>query len=156
MMRTPGGSNTMKKLFLIVLVIFGSWVSAARADVSPEKKIEIEKMLRLTGMEKLVNQMMAQMITSFKTMNTHVPEEFWTKFQKQMDSRELIDKMIPLYDKYYSLQDLKAANTFYESPAGQRILSVTPQITQEAMKIGQAWGQEKAQEVEQALKKENQ
>ena len=43
-------------------------------------------------------------------------------------------------DKYYTLEDLKAVNAFYESAAGQKILSTLPQIMQGSIKIGEEWG----------------
>jgi hypothetical protein len=142
----------MKKLLIIALAIFASCVWAVHAEVSQDKRAEIEKMLRLTGMEKMMGQVMTQVLSSFKTQQSGIPEEFWTKIQKKINTRELIDKIIPLYDKYYSLEDLKAANAFYESPAGQRILKATPQLMQESMKIGQEWGRKLGEEVAQELK----
>jgi hypothetical protein len=55
------------------------------------------------------------------------------------------------------LEDLKAVNAFYESPAGQRLLVVAPMAMQDAMKIGQEWGEklgkEAATEAEQEANK---
>jgi hypothetical protein len=74
-----------------------------------------------------------------------------------MDVNELIEKLMPIYDKYYTLEDLKAVNAFYESPAGQRLLVVAPMAMQDAMKIGQEWGEklgkEAATEAEQEANK---
>jgi uncharacterized protein len=98
-------------------------------------------MLRLTGMERLVNQMKSQMIAAFQKQSPDVSPDFWDRFDKKMDMHELIEKIIPVYDKYYTLDDLKAVNAFYESPAGQKILSTLPQVMQESMKIGQEWGE---------------
>lgn len=97
-------------------------------------------MLQLTGMEKLMVQMKTQMVSGLKTEMKQVPESFWEKFQQKMDTRELLEKIIPLYDKYYTMDDLKAVNAFYESPAGKKVLSTLPQIMQESVAIGQEWG----------------
>lgn len=148
----------MKKLLLLAVVMMVPYISAAQTEIPAEKRQEIEKMLRLTGMEKLMDQMKTQMITGLKAQLTRVPDEFWTKFQEKMDTKELLEKIIPLYDKYYTTEDLKAVNAFYQSPAGQKILSTLPQIMQESMKIGQEWGKkigkQAADEAEQELKKE--
>lgn len=130
----------MQNLVLLVLIIIFSSISEARAEISKEKRQQIEKMLRLTGMEKLMVQIKTQMVAGLKVNMKDVPEAFWQKFQLKMDTRELLEKIIPLYDKYYTIEDLKAVNAFYESPAGQKVLSTLPQITQESMKIGQEWG----------------
>jgi len=146
----------MKKLLIIVLAALISCAATVRADdISPEKRQEIEKMLKSTGMEKVANQIMGQMIETFKTQSPDVPAEFWTKLQQQMDVHDLISRIIPVYDKYYTLEDLKAINAFYESPAGQKVLANLPQITQECMKIGQQWGEEVGQKVAQQVQEEH-
>ena len=59
----------MKKLLLSLIVIF-SCFWAAHAEIAKEKRQEIEKMLRLTGMEKLMEQMKTQMISGLKAQMT--------------------------------------------------------------------------------------
>ena len=98
-------------------------------------------MLRLTGMEKLMTQMKSQMVAAFQKQLTDVPQDFWDRFEKKMDMHELVEKIIPVYAKYYSLEDLKAVNAFYESPTGQKVLAAMPKAMQESMKIGQEWGE---------------
>jgi hypothetical protein len=143
----------MKKLFLLAIITGLASTSVVHAEITQEKRVEIEKMLKLTGMEKLTVQMKAQMIVSLKARITKVPESFWTKFEEKMDTHELIELIIPLYDKYYTVEDLKAVNAFYESPAGQKVLSSLPQIMQESMKVGQEWGEKIGkQAAEEAMK----
>jgi hypothetical protein len=76
-----------------------------------------------------------------------VPNEFWDRFEQKLGSQELVDQLIPIYDKYYTQQDLESLLAFYESPVGQKVLKTMPQVMQESMQIGQVWGQQKAQEV---------
>lgn len=145
----------MKKLLILVLIALISCAPAVRADdISPEKRAEIEKMLKVTGMEKLANQIMTQMLSTFKAQSPDIPDAFWAKLQEQMDVHELIERIMPVYDKYYSLEDLKAVNAFYASPVGQKVLASLPQVTQECMKIGQEWGEEVGKRVEQQLQDE--
>ncbi|MGB8356895.1 MAG: DUF2059 domain-containing protein [Chthoniobacteraceae bacterium] len=140
----------MKKLLLaLTFITLFSSISFAQAPIPDDKRQEIEKMLKLTGTEKMVNQMMTQLIASLKTQMPQAEDEFWVKFQAKLDIHQLIEKIIPIYDKYYTIDDLKAVNAFYGSPAGQKVLSSVPQIMQESMKIGQAWG---AQVAQQAIK----
>lgn len=132
----------MKKIITaVLLLVFCCSLSTVHAEVSKEKREQIEKMLRLTGMEKLMAQMKTQMIDNFRQKITDVPQDFWTKLEQRMDPKELLEKIIPIYDKYYTVEDLKAVNAFYESPAGQKVLSTLPQVMQESMKAGQEWGE---------------
>ncbi len=99
------------------------------------------------------------MLSSLKTQMPQVPELFWTKFQQKMNTSDLIEKIVPIYDKYYTLEDLKVINTFYETPTGQKVLSTLPQVMQESMKVGQEWGEkigrQAAEEADQELKKKH-
>ena len=51
-----------------------------------------------------------------------------------------MSRFFHVYDKYYSLEDLRAVNGFYSSPAGQKILKTLPEVMQESMQIGKIWG----------------
>jgi hypothetical protein len=121
----------------------------AGAQVTREHETAIRKMMRLTGMIDMIGQMNDQMITQLKQgAPAGVPEDFWAKArEKRMKVEDLVQRMIPVYAKYCSLEDLKAINAFYESPAGQRFVTNLAPMMQENMKIGQAWGQEVSQKV---------
>jgi len=144
----------MKKLFIAILLVVSLFVSAAQAQISPAKRAEIQKLLRLMGMEKLMTQMKEQMITTFKAQQPGVSEDFWTRMSDKMDVRELLDQIIPIYDKYYTLDDLKNLNAFYESPTGQKVITTMPQVMQESSNVGLAWGQKVGREIDQAAQKE--
>ncbi|HUS35446.1 MAG TPA: DUF2059 domain-containing protein [Verrucomicrobiae bacterium] len=149
----------MKQVLCAVLVLFSTISTAlaaepARPTIAKEKIVEIEKTLRLVGMEKLMTQMKNQLFTMFREKMTQAPEEYWKRAEAKFDMAELIQLLVPLYDKYYTMEDLQALNAFYESPAGQKMLSTLPQITQESMKIGQAWGEEVAKRIERDVQTE--
>lgn len=138
----------------IVLLAFALAVSV-KAEIAPEKRAEIDKMLQLTGMTKLVDQMKSQMIAGLKSNMPGAPAGFWDKFSAKMDTQGFIEKIVPLYDKYYTIDDLRAVNAFYSSPAGQKILATLPQIMQESMAVGQAWGQEVAKKAAEEMAAES-
>lgn len=128
--------------------------ASATNKIDPAKEAEIRKLVQVMGTEKIMTQMMERMISILKMQHSNVPNEFWDRFQKEMDTQGLIEKLIPVYDKYYTLDDLKAANAFYGSPAGQHILANMPQIMRESSQIGQQWGMELGKKVAEELDKE--
>jgi uncharacterized protein len=149
----------MKYHKILVLASMLALVGIARAEVAPEKRVEIDKLLRLTGTEKLMEQVKSQMVTNFKASMPGVPAGFWDKVYAKMDIREFMEKIIPIYDKYYTMDDLRAINGFYSSPAGQKIIATLPQVMHESMVAGQEWGKKVAQDAIQELadeKKANQ
>jgi hypothetical protein len=128
--------------------------TAPAPEIAPEKKAEIEKMLKLSGTEKLMAQVMNQMLDSMKKSYTKLPPEYWQKLQQEMDLHSLVELCVPVYDKYYTLDDLKAVNAFYESPAGQKVLASRSQIAAECMKIGQGWGGKIGMKIMEEIKQE--
>jgi uncharacterized protein len=127
---------------------------ATTQAIDPAKEAEIRKLLELTGTVKMTHQVMEQMIASFKMQNSGVSADFWDRFENEMNIQGLVDKMVPIYAKYYSLDDLKAVNAFYQTPAGQRVLAATPQIMHESMAIGQNWGRDVVTRLMAELKEE--
>ena len=82
----------MNQLLLLALITIFSSISVAHAEISKEKRKEIEKLLQLTGAEKLAFQVKTQMISALKAEMAEVPESFWEKVQKKMDTREQIGR----------------------------------------------------------------
>ena len=125
------------------------------ADIEPAKRKEIEKLLELTGMSKLMGQMMDQMFASMKANGeSEMTDEFLTRFRANVDTSELINQMIPIYDRHFSLEDIRSINAFYQTDAGKRMLASMPQVMADAMQVGQKWGQSIGEKVAEELKKE--
>ncbi len=106
----------------------------------------------MTGLGKLGVQVAQNMLTSFKQSFPNVPEEFWTNFMKEVNPEMLITMIIPIYDKYYTEEDIKKMIEFYQSPVGKKVISTLPQVMQESMQVGQNWGKEIGKKVHNNLK----
>jgi len=113
-------------------------------QIPAEKEKEIRRMLDASGGTAAFTQAKQQMIQQFKSTVPDVPSEFWVEFEKELSVDELVALVIPIYDRHFALDELKAINAFYATPAGRRLAEKTPIITGEAFEIGSAWGQAKA------------
>jgi len=111
------------------------------------KQKDIRKLLKITGSGELGTQVMGQMIGSMKKAMPQVPEKFWADFMKEVRTDELIDLIVPVYDRNLAHEDVKELIKFYESPTGKKFVSVLPKITQESMVVGEKWGRELAERV---------
>ena len=98
--------------------------------------------------------MMAQMITSLKPSFPDVPNEVWDRFAKKMNAEEVIDSMVAIYDRHFSLEDLQAAAAFYRTPSRQRLIKELPTVMSESMAIGKEWGKKKCAELIEELRAE--
>ena len=55
---------------------------------------------------------------------------------------DLIDKMVPLYKKYYSEDELMEAIKLFQTPIGQKIAESKSLILNESMQLSMQWGME--------------
>jgi uncharacterized protein len=140
-----------KKLILIICIIFTS----QSYSQSESKKAKILEMISLTGADKLGIQMFNSMIDSFKKSNQNVPEEFWIELEKEVDANELVQLYIPIYDKYYTEEDLENLIVFYKSPTGRKVTSIMPTMVAESMEVGKVWGKNLARKVIDKLESRN-
>ena len=140
------------RLLILGLIVTFTSNLICFAATSREKELEIRKLFEATGVIKAVTGMKGQMITHFRTSLPQVPKQFWDEFEKEMDIDELVTLMVPIYDKHLSLEDIKAANAFYATPAGKRLAEKTPVMTTEGFDVGRKWGEAKGRLVAQRLK----
>jgi hypothetical protein len=134
-----------------VVLLALAFALPARAQQGGAKPSEVRKLLDMTGVAKMSEQVVSQMMGQFKQMMPQVPEQFWTDFAKEAKPEDLISLEIPIYAKYLTSEDVQALIRFYESPTGKKFVSVQPMITQESMKIGQEWGRKLGERVMQKL-----
>lgn len=135
--------------FVIALPLFG-----ATSTIPDKKRESIHTLLELTGMVKVVDQMIDQMFDAFAKQSPSVPSEAWTRLKKKMRADDLVEEMMPVYDKYYTQEDLDVMIAFYRTPVGQKVIRTLPDVSREGFQIGQAWGLRKADEVLKELKAE--
>ena len=131
----------MKKMLLVsfVLILFCPQVARSK-EISAQKEKQIRELMELTGASKMGQQASDMMLASFRKSEPLVEDAFWDGLKSDLKIDELMEKIIPIYDKYYSEDDLKALNAFYKSPIGQKVTQVSPQVVRESMTIGQEWG----------------
>ncbi len=84
-----------------------------------------------------MRQLIREQIAKDKGM---VPADFDTRFKKIMDDMaknmpfdDIIQAMIPAYEKHFTHGDIEAMNAFYSSPVGQKVLEELPAVMQEGM-----------------------
>jgi hypothetical protein len=65
---------------------------------------------------------------------------------------EIIDAMVPIYQKHLSQSDLDAIIAFYSSPVGQKLLKEQPAMMAEGMQAGQDIMLRKLPEMQERLK----
>lgn len=124
--------------------------SRARVQDQEAKRADIRRLLELTGAVNMANQSMDGMESSVKTlMSGSLPpgeyrdqllDLFFQKFRAKRDTNQLIELVIPIYDKYYTHDDIRALIAFYETPVAKKMVAVLPKVVQESQTAGLKWG----------------
>jgi uncharacterized protein len=138
--------------------------TASSSGVDPQKVARIRELMELTGAKNLGQELiqagMEQFRSSVQDSQPDNPrakqfvDAFVARFQKHFDPNSLNDRIIPIYDKYLTDDDLKGLIAYYHSPLGQRMLKSLPELTRESQAAGFAMGQKAAQETMDELKAE--
>jgi len=134
----------------------------APANIDPQKDARIRELMDVTGAknmgEQLIEAGMEQFRSSVLDSQPDNPrakqfvEAFVARFQKHFDADSLNERVIPIYDKYLTIEDLQGLLDYYRSPLGQRMLKVLPEVTRESQEAGFALGKKAAQETMDELK----
>ena len=141
----------MKRLFVIATV-FLVCASAGRAQQtasdSPATKEDIQRYFDVMHsremMTKMVDAMtkpMHQMIhEQFMKDKDKLPPDFEERMNRMMDDNmrafpweEMLQAMVPVYQKHFTKGDVDALVAFYSAPTGQKMLREMPAIMAEAM-----------------------
>ena len=138
----------MKKglLFLaaFVLLTFG-----ARAQ-SAEFKASVRKLMAVSGSDATLKMIPEQILSMIEQQAPALPESVKAEIQAMFSEEALLslmDRMVPIYAKYYTQQDMDDLIAFYDTPLGKKLSTVQPQITLESMSVAQQWAAEIGQKV---------
>lgn len=148
----------------LLIVLTASVAAAQQPKVSAAREANIRQLLQLTGVMKSVSRQMDQMAEQLKPVvekslppgerRHEIAEAFTKRFRARANPEALTKLMIPIYAKYLSDDDVKSLLQFYESPAGQRLLKVMPEMMQEAGEAGREWGTKVATDVVEEMAQE--
>ncbi len=145
--------KTFAKLLVLAMFVATMIPTFSCADDSaanPELRADIEKMLTMTKMDKMMEPMYAQLEAMLQSQYEQMGarEEqlpIYEKYNKQMFDllkaeiswEKLRDQFIDLYARVYTSDEIKAISEFYTSAAGQKMIEKMPMLMQESMVIAQ-------------------
>ena len=155
----------VRAVIIALAVLAAASVSCAEEELTDAKRADIERLLHMTDALKIgrmfASTVMGQFERALRQVRPDIPAELFgvvrEEIQKTIDESVVekggfMDQVIPLYHRYFSHDDIKAMLTFYGTPAGQKTISVMPQMAQESMALGQQWAQRLRPVLEQRIK----
>jgi uncharacterized protein len=129
--------------------------------VDPAKRAAIQKLFEIQGTRDAMKTVLAGMSDNVRPMlesslpageyRARLIDLFFQKFQGKLTVDKLLELSVPVYDKYFSLEEIDALTKFYQTPVGKKIMSVLPEVVLEtqsaAMKLGEELGRQSMIEV---------
>jgi hypothetical protein len=113
----------------------------------PATKESIVHLMELTGSGDMGIKMVDQMLPLLKKLTPKAPSEFWSDFRKDINPQQLVDMIVPVYQKHFDEKDMQELIAFYNTRVGKKFIRVQPVILQESMAVGQAWGRGIAEKI---------
>jgi hypothetical protein len=138
---------TIQRLFALTLLIGLNFPLANTSVAAPATDASVRELLDLTGAGSIGVQVMQQMLPGLKNLAPELPEAFWDGFMKEANPDELVNLVVPIYQKHFSEEEIAELLRFYRSPTGMKVTETLPQVMQESMLAGQEWGQRLAVKV---------
>ena len=152
-MVTEAGMKKLKAYGVLCLLMAMPVCATAQAAADSEvpDKADIVRFLDLmharAQMEQALSNMAKQMKTgaeaAFKQKVPDATAEQLAKLDSMFDTMftslpmdEMLDAIVPIYQKHLTRSDLAAVTAFYSSPSGQKILKELPAIMSESMQVG--------------------
>jgi uncharacterized protein len=101
----------------------------ADTGVSPEKRALILQFINVFGTKAALNNNFEKMLEQIQKQK---PEEA-QKIRDRVKVDEIIDRLIPVYDRNFTSDDLRSFIAFYSSPEGQKLIHTIPELMKESV-----------------------
>ena len=139
--------NRFLQIMLCALTLVGYSVHAQISDAPATREdvlklfdtMKIHDQMRLV-MNSVLTQQRAMVHEALKKRDPNVSadelkrlDQFISELTKDMPVNELLDDMIPVYQKHLTRAVVDAMDTFYASPTGQKLLREMPAMTAESI-----------------------
>jgi uncharacterized protein len=135
-------------LFAIGFFVCASVVAQQNPKDAPATKEDVQRYLEVMHARDMMSQMVDAMIKPMHQMlheqylkdKDKLPADFEPRMNKILDEYmksfpwdEMLQSMIPVYQKHFTKGDIDAIVAFYSAPTGQKLLREMPQMMSESM-----------------------
>jgi uncharacterized protein len=135
---------------LACLILFAACVASAQqpSTDSPATKDDVLRLFRVMDTQAQVRQVMEQVMQQMRTMNREqikqrhpdITEADLARMDRESEEiakgfpvDEMIEDMVPVYQKHLTKPDVDAMIAFYSSPTGKKLLRELPALMAEGV-----------------------
>ncbi len=133
----------MKKLFAVCMIALCAFAVSAQAQNtnSDPYSQEVRKLMEVTKVKEAYAPIMEATLNAIVQQGSvKLPAGFNMKKFSMGAANDFFNlvfaDMVKIYKKHYTLEDLKAVNAFYKTPAGKKFAEKTPVVSAEAAQLG--------------------
>lgn len=134
---------------LLCLALCATGLAQNPAD-QPATKADVDRYLEAVHSHEMIDQMLVAMSKPIQKMlheqyeknKDKLPADFEARTSKEMEDMlknipwdEMLQAMVPAYQKHFTKGDLDALTTFYSSPTGQKVMREMPGLMADSMEI---------------------
>ncbi len=102
----------------------------------------------------MVQERLRQVMEGMRAAMPRVPEKYFEKYRALISLDEMRDRLVAVYDKHFTVEELKAVLQFYDSPAGKKMTQETVPILRESMDFAQQMSKRAMEEVSKEFRAE--
>lgn len=140
-------------ILAIIAVACCPFVTSAAPDANTPAAADIKALLQANGTGDIGNQVgpvtAQQIIITLHRVNPNlsasadaiVTDVVVTYMRQQAEHDRVVDRLIPIYSKYLTKDDVRQLTDFYRSPIGRKLVNVMPEISLESARVGQQWAE---------------
>ena len=136
----------------------------SKSQLESAKEADIRSLMELVGARDAVQDVTTRATEQFReNLFASVPESergqqfvsaFVADYQKKFNPDDVTNRMVEIYGKHFTAEDIKGLLQFYGSPLGQKFAAEMPKIMAETQAANRAEGTRIAKEVLQDLRKQ--
>jgi hypothetical protein len=154
MNRTRYASAFMVSL-LISLLLLPQLKGAEVSLRESTKAADIKRLVRSMGIIKpalrFARSQLDSHISALQKTHPDIPDATYVKLKEELMSfieRQvwipggLVERLIPIYEKYLTHAEIRESVTFFESPLGKKWLSITLAMMRDSIGVGEKWERE--------------
>jgi len=136
----------MKKVTFVLLLSIFSFLNCQAITKQENIKLLFQLMQTDSVIQKMSESMMPMLMSTLPqvpdsaareqmTEQINVQMKKVTNIMMDITNRLLNEDMVEVYDKYFTEKEIKGLVAFYKSPAGMKMVQVTPEMNKEMISI---------------------
>jgi hypothetical protein len=144
----------LKYTINLITTLLLCFASASVFSTESSQRQQVETLFRLTQMEKKIQESVDSVVQLQLRQNPQLVQHEKTIqlfFNKYIGWHALKDELADMYMRKFTEKELEEINAFYITPAGQKVITVLPELVQERNQLAMMRLQQNIGELQQII-----